>query len=582
MQPDFGKVEHPRLPAQGNRALLVVVNSVGSYWDYSIVEETVLCALDHFGLPYRVLDLCEERLTPALLENCACLLLAQSRVGAFLTKAENVLLAAAVREGMGLVSFDNDLRNYDGAYLELFGFEEINPHPFASNLLRVREQEHYVTAMQRPGEIHRFDAMVTALAVGKYRRDVVPLADCILGKEQLVYIRHITPWSAFEPRNWPAAFAARWGRGKAVQFTVSPRLWKRQFFGHVRGLDDLFWRSIVWCARKPFIANMIPPFVTMSFDDCSGRHDFRYVDAASSRGYVPMPSLFLERVDERLFPRIREQQRAGKAEYNTHAVNYYDHMYHAYGRGPYTACELDERFAREDAFWAGVGAPPTRTVRFHCGEMGVNALPYLKRRGRCFLNPALQTGLLKADMCMADGYYPYNLQNCYYDYLPDDHWFFAFNSMLARFQEDFLGGATVNLLESPVNDVKKAGQSLAFQISNGLRAGFHADVVTHEQKFENLSLTEWEAVLEEGDRLTAGMEKIMAGHDEIAAYLRNKDGVRLVSAAAKDGVAFVRLQGNTDVPLRLSVFTDCEEGIQREYLDVGPFGGVCSMEINGG
>ena len=70
--------------------------------------------------------------------------------------------------------------------------------------------------------------------------------------------------------------------------------------------------------------------------------------------------------------------------------------------------------------------------------------------------------------------------------------------------------------------------------------------------------------------------------DEIAAYLRNKDGVRLVSAAAKDGVAFVRLQGNTDVPLRLSVFTDCEEGIQREYLDVGPFGGVCSMEINGG
>jgi len=30
-----------------------------------------------------------------------------------------------------------------------------------------------------------------------------PLAEGILGKDQLIYIRHLAPWSAFEPRNFP-------------------------------------------------------------------------------------------------------------------------------------------------------------------------------------------------------------------------------------------------------------------------------------------------------------------------------------------------------------------------------------------
>lgn len=575
--PGFGKYEHQKMQAEGNAVLLVIVNSVGSYWDYSIVEETVLDALEHFGMPYRVVDLSNQRLNVAILKDCAAIVLAQARVGMFLTEEENTLIADSVNSGVGLVALDNDVRYYSGAYHEIFGFEDINPHPYASNILHVRNTDHYISKMQEEGELHKFDAMVTAIAVGKWRAGVTPIADCILAKDQLVYIRHITPWSAFEPRNWPTIFAGKWGKGRAVQFLISPRMWKREFYGHTRGADDLFWRSLVWAARKPFVANMIPPFVTMSFDDCSGRHDFKYVSAAVAHGYIPLPSLFLSNVDESLFPLIHQQHCTGVAEYNTHAISYYNHMYHAYGRGAYTKEELDERFGLEDAFWAKVGITPSQTVRFHCGEMGVNALPYLKERNRLLLNPSLQTGLLKADMCMADGFYPYGLQSRYYDYLPDDHSFFAFNSMLPRFSEDFLTGCTVSLLESPINDVKKAATSLSRQIRDGLRAGFFADIVTHEQKFEDLSLKEWEQILDESDTMTKRFEKKLVGHDTIGNYLKSLVRTHICAAIRTEQDLHLTVSGSTDVSLMLSVFDGDDDSIERTYREVVPFSGQCEV-----
>ena len=71
--------------------------------------------------------------------------------------------------------------------------------------------------------------------VEEWRKDVVPLAEGILGKDQLVYIRHLSPWSAFEPGNYPILFATHWGKGKAVQFTLNSRVWRNAFFGHAVG-----------------------------------------------------------------------------------------------------------------------------------------------------------------------------------------------------------------------------------------------------------------------------------------------------------------------------------------------------------
>ncbi len=568
-----GRVQRERRTTSGNGALLVVIDSGGPYWERMIVDETVLLALAHFGMPYRLLDLAQERPTPEALSQCAGIIIAQNGLGACLSEAETALVADAVRNGAGLVNFDYDLRAYKGPLLEIFGFDRINPHPYATDTVRIADGEHYITQLQSPGELHTFDRMVTAIAAEKWGDSVMTLADGILGKEQLIYIRHLAPWSAFEPRNYPLVFATEWGAGRAVQFTLNSRVWRNAFFGHARGMDDLFWRSIVWTARKPFAANMIPPFVTMSWDDCEGRHDFTYAEIASRYGYKPMPSLFIRNVPERLFPKIRAGIQSGEIHYNSHALDYYQLLIYNFGKGECSQEELESNFAFVDAFWKRVGVYPGATLRFHWGEYGVRALPYLKARGHRFFCPALQTGLHKADMCMQDGFWPYGLQTCYYDYLPDDHDFFAFAAMLARHQEDFLTGCTPYLRENERTDVEKAAGNAARQIRHGLRAGFYAEIVTHEQKFDAVTMDQWDRILSRTDALTDGFEKVYASHDEIGHYLQGKDGVWLEEVSVGGSALRRTLAGRTSAQLRLSVFRNVGDSVEREYQEVDAFEG---------
>ena len=563
----------------GNASVLVMIDSSGGYWDRMIVGETILSALDHFGIPYRPHDLSRDKLSAEILAGCACIILGQDKLGRSISEVQASLISEAVKAGTGLVSFDGDLRLYSDAYLEIFGFEEINPYPYATNLLRIRQNRHAVTGMQEDGELHSLDKMVTAVMAGRWRDDVEPLADGILGKDQLVYIRHLCPRSAYEPRNHSLLFAARWGEGKAVQFCLNPRVWRKSFYGHARSMDDLFWRSVVWAARKPFVANLVPPFVTMSIDDCSGRHDFRYVDIACKHGYIPLPSLFLKHVPEGLFGKIRNDTESGKALYNSHALSYYDLMLYDFGKGELSQDRLQKNFSLEDAWWQKTGCLPSLTNRYHWGEYGLQALPFLKERDRVFFSPALQMGLHKADMCMDDGYWPYNLQSCYYDFLPDNSDFFGFASFPARHQEDFLIGCTALLRENDRNDVEKSAQSAARKLRDGLRAGFHGELTTHEQKFDVLSLDQWDEILRRAGELTASNEKIFANHDEIATYLRAKRGVTFTSVSGQDGRITCRIEGAADRELKLSVFEDEGDDFVRSYSPLEAFSGSTELSL---
>ena len=160
-----GLIKRERHFSTGNGTLLVIVNGAGAYWDRSIVNETILVALEHFGMPYRLLDLASERPTRDLLVNCAGIILAQNRLGDCFSEMETKLIAGAVKKGIGLVNFDNDLRLYKAPFLEIFGFENINPHPYATNIMRIRNNKHHITQLQFPGEYHSFDRMVTAMMV---------------------------------------------------------------------------------------------------------------------------------------------------------------------------------------------------------------------------------------------------------------------------------------------------------------------------------------------------------------------------------------------------------------------------------
>jgi len=567
--------QRPMRPRQeealGNAVCLVVVDSRGPYWERSIVEPTILRALDHFGIPYRVVDLGQARLTPEQLAFSAAVLLAQNGLNASLSGEQARTLAEAVRAGVGLVNFDFDLRACPGPLRELFGLDRISPYVYATNQVQIGPSPHFIAAMQDPGECHLLDRMVSAAIAESRRADVAVVAQGILGKEQLVYTRHVVPGTTLMPGNYPLLFATQVGQGRAVQFAVNMRIWLQGTFGHGRELDDLFWRSIVWAARKPLPANIVPPLACLSIDDCEGRTDFAYVQIAHRHGFVPLPSLNLRVVPERLYPKIRQLIESRTALFNTHAIDYYELLCYEFGSGECSTDRLEERFAVHDAFWRRVGARHSETFRGHWGEYGVRSLLYFKQRGIRFLNPVLAPGLMKVDQAGSGGYWPYGLKNRMYDRLPDDPEMFGVSSLPPRHREDFLTGSTTYLGESPTNDVERAARSAAKILSSGLRSGFFGELTTHEQKFDALPMPVWDKLLARARQLTADQEIIFTDHDEVSHCLKSKYDTSIAEADAQGSRLLVRLTGRAVSPLQLSVFLNEDDGVRREYRAVQPF-----------
>lgn len=567
-----------RMPAEGNGALLLLVDSSGPYWERSIVDDAIFVALDHFGMPYRICDLAETELTEDLLGNCAAIIIAQNGMGHVLGEKGQHLISNSVASGIGLVNFDYDLRQYIAPMLKILGFDQVDSAPWASDQLRISEEAHYITELQEPGELHEFSRMVTGVKAKTNREDVYVLAQVVLGKEQLVFCRHLVPGNAFEPGMCPVIFAGEWGRGRAVQFTLNMRVWLEGFHGHAKGMDDLMWRSIVWAARKPFAAHIMLPFVCLTFDDCKGRYDFKYLDIASRYGYVPTAALFLDDTPERLYPTIREDQENGNIQYCTHAHDYYRLLTYDFGRGEYSQEQLEKSFQKDDEFWQKVGTKQFEVARMHWGEYGVAALPFLKARGKKFFNPARFTGLQKADQLATRALWPYGAMNSYYGFLPDDHDFFVFSaSMGSRHTEDFLTGVTTWAGESLTTDPGKIASIAAQRMAVSFRSGFHCEIITHEQKFDSVSLSEWDNILAGIKSLSASYNPRLVGLDKVAQYIKGKYLTSIKKIIVNGNDIKCELEGESETPLEVSIFRNDGKSICCEYVSTGTFTGVTKI-----
>src|SRR5690606_28046021 len=67
------------------------------------------------------------------------------------------------------------------------------------------------------------------------------------------------------------------GDGRAVHFGTLEYL-RADRFGFLMGVDDLFWRSLVWAARKPFVVRGYPRLWAVQMDDTLEGWGFRVRD----------------------------------------------------------------------------------------------------------------------------------------------------------------------------------------------------------------------------------------------------------------------------------------------------------------
>ncbi len=566
--------------SKGNLSLLLLVDS-SKKSSYAFLEETTFSALEHFGIPYRIIDLSKDSLSIDDLLSCSGIVIPQEHLGGSLSSKNAEDITKAIGEGIGLVNFDGFIKEYPQAFKDIFAFSASEGNQFAlTGSLKVSDNIHYITHTREVNETIYLKKTLEAIKIAQVKRSI----DILLRDQN----------------NYPMLLAMSYREGRVVQFLFSPRLYSREYLGHTCGLDDIFWKSIVWAAKKPFLMKAMPPFVTTRIDDASGSNSlfgkkedsanlhFRYLDSFNKYGYIPNIGLFIDDISDEDAKIIKPKYEAKLAEFSPHAFtdpeNFADRLiYMKHDGSEFSHTELEKNFSHVDAKFSQWGIRPSRVLNAHFGEVGINALPFLKKKGQVFNTTIRKFGRSYFDP-EAHGWNPrpFSSPGYGFDFMPDHPDFFTIVSqpMVNPGKDDsrtpivdFLWGCTPFWNENPYNDVEKAAERGAEHIKRGLDNLFFGCLTTHEQRIATLSIEEWGELLSRIDGLTYKYDKIFKSHSYIAQYAKNKVKSHIKEANYNPHSKEIKctLEGETDMPLQLYIFIDKDRGVEYKFESVPAF-----------
>ena len=428
---------------KGNLAVLVVIDS--SKKEFQYVKQEFFLTFEHLGIPYRIIDLSKENLTPEKIGNCRAVVIAQEGIGERFSPADGDSIKKAIEEsGVGLVNFDHHLNSYPSNLRNILIGTNKNIKFSASKGLKIKNSNHFITeTYQKNQKAEFFQNIETAILPSSFE------------KENLV--------SSLE--NYPVLRLSHPGRGKIVQFLISPRIWRCEYFGHLHGFDGLFYKAIIWAAKKPFLMMAMPPFVTARLDDCSGSGshyitnkdsaavNFKYINTLNKYGYIPNIGLFLDDITDSDGKIIKKKYDKKLAEFSPHAFGEskdrkIKHLIYMKHNGEeYTKKELIRNFEKVDRNFSSWGIKQSRVLNAHYCETGINSIPFLKKREQNFLmGISVLFGKKYSDPSPED-WKPYGIKrsdgkyNFIADYMPDHPEFFNLSNAFPYEERiDFLHG----------------------------------------------------------------------------------------------------------------------------------------------
>ncbi len=351
---------------------LVLVNSTSA--DYADFTHYIQPYLDHFGVPYTVLDISTAPVPSTL--NYAAIVIGHRSLdtaGALLDTTEQGYITAAVNGGVGLVNFDNNLSadGSTGRYAFIndvftFGYNGVVS---GSGVTFGNPASNYIIQNHTNGQTITTGQM--KLAGITLPGDVTALA---------------------ASGSQPFLAVTTYGAGRAVQFGSYDWI-SFAVKGPLYGLDDLFWRSIVWAARKPFVMQGLPPFVTMRMDDTSG--PLWWIHTASDNGFVPWAGIFTNDIDATEAADLSALVLGGKATTTIHAFNndlgrffYFDHN----NKQNFSDSVMAANYAEATAWFNDRNIPIGKYVTPHYYEIGSNAFGGLQTWGTTYISTTMDPG----------------------------------------------------------------------------------------------------------------------------------------------------------------------------------------------
>jgi len=548
---------------------IVIVNSSVPV-PYRRVSKSIFEILDHLGILYEIWDLSWVRVAEQELKDISLFIIGQEGIGKTLGEEEFNAILKKVSQGMGLVIFDGYLKGYLPGFLENIGIETFDEEK--SNLIKILPDD-WLSKLSAKTEILVKQPIVC------YPLKKLP--------------KTLSPFLVNES-NLPIGIITQFGKGKIVLFSISAGIWQDEYLGHTAGLDGIFWRALVWAAKKPFIMKGIPPFVTARIDDVSASgspvaknketvEKFQYLEIMNKYNFIPNLGLFIDDIQKQDGEIIKEKYFSGKAEFSPHAfsdpknINEFP-IYMKHNGEEFSTEILMENFEKVDRKFANWSIKVSETVNAHFGEIGIKSLPFLKERHQRYLMNIIRVGKPFSDKKAHQWELkPYGKINFSLDYIPEDKEIFNVMSLPGgEFSSDkpdfdFLYGCTSFWNENSHTDIKKAIERGIYQIKMGLENMFFGCLTTHEQRISHIKLEDWEEIIKGIYFELKQNQHLFKSYDYISNYVENRTHYQFVNAEYKKDEMVISVKGKNKMTQFFYIFTEENGIVKQSFLEIPPF-----------
>jgi len=582
--------------AAGNRSVLVVLDSRKGAERRS-ADQTVFAALDHFGVAWEVLDGGDYMgIVPSHVAPRALYVIAHDGAAEWVPPEAARQIADAVEQGAGLVSLDRRPQQW--------------PTPLRSLLPADLGDA-------RTGTL-RFAAPPSFITAGHPQAEETELGDELA----VVTVPASKPWRPLVTAGDGQAViaCATAGQGRVVIFGTGERLYAEGVYGHVRGIDGLLWRSLVWAAAKPFPMRCVPPYVTARMDDCNGAHSaFGYVDVMNRFGIKPNLGLFIDELGPTDWAAAKRLYDAGGADFSMHAFRddfytsrpdykpyavladkpdlsaggtqtLYEGLSLDHETGLDLSAETVERnFRRMDEAFARAGLRHSRVLNAHFGEIGWRAVPLFLQRGIDMPSNNAAAGQLYGNQPVwrprpygirgASGRHGLVIDRC-----PQHPGVTLVNMSVAHIgrthmMSDILSGRVPFLGEADEPKLAEAAQAGITNIKLGVDAMGFGVLMTHEERINAISPDDWETVVTSIVRGLDDWDVEYAGREHVSVICKRLLDSRLVRANLTPQGLQVELCGQTDGPSPLTRWENEGDGCVRRVVELDRIEGFAQVYV---
>lgn len=542
--------------------------------------------LDHFGIPYGVLDISTNPVG-ANLTNYALLIVGHAQLDtnhAYLDGTEQSNLVQAVAAGTGLVNFDSVLAPGNGlatnySYVqEIFGFTY--PGGNTGNFL----YEANFFATEPGGQFHYILARHPTTNNTIAYRTAITLLNVNAPYDVKVLARSNESTKPGQPLLAIKSF----GAGRAVQWGSYDWM-KTSVRGPVAGMDDLVWRGLIWAARKPFVMRGMPNLATLRVDDTHGPH--WWLKVATEVGFKPWVGPFITSMPTTNIAELRQYVTNGLCTASVHSFTpgnftYYDHD----AQTNWSDLEISNRMYHARQWHLTNGIPMSKVIVPHTSEIGLNAFPWFKQWGVEFFTLINEPGAGRNTPWLVAGpfrkYVPTEpavdlRPMCYADYLNiSGHPELAgefFNST-TLIKDDSVDGEW-----GPNNDVAGTAGRAVRQLKRSFDSLAQGVLWTHEAYISyigigpvftpSITANNWRSILQSITNQLSAYQPKYVTLDYACQYARATRTAKLAAAAYDPALGQMNLTftGRADMDLTTQIYLGADSAISNITMTIPAF-----------